>query len=261
MDNLKNTIDFSDDDDEVEEVHPPTSKPFQCQDGTYKRQRKLTSDVWAEFEFLEPDTNGVLCCKCKRCGQSYNAGSNIGTGNLRRHLDRCKKRKFRDVGQMILDCGSGGSGLLTSRSLNFDPTMFRELLATAIVRHELPFQFAEYEGVRKCFTHSQHDVKVVSRNTIKSDILQLYRKEKLKVKESLKCAPSRNALTSDFWSSITTDGYLSLTAHFIDDNWCLQKMILNFSFLPPPHTGLALCNHVCSLLQECVIQKKCFLLL
>ncbi|KAL2894809.1 Zinc finger BED domain-containing protein DAYSLEEPER, partial [Bienertia sinuspersici] len=107
MDNMKNTIDFSDD-DELEEVYPPTSKPFQCEDGTYKRQRKLTSDVWAEFEFLEPNTDGVLRCKCKRCGQSYNARSNIGTCNLRRHLDRCKKRKFRDVGQMILDCRSEG---------------------------------------------------------------------------------------------------------------------------------------------------------
>lgn len=103
------------------------------------------------------------------------------------------------------------------------------------------------------------EVKVVSRNTIKSDILQMYKREKAIVKETLKSVPGRIALTSDCWSSITTDGYLSLTAHFIDENWCLRKFILNSSFLPPPHTGLALCNEVCSLLKDWGIKKKCFL--
>ncbi|KAL2925757.1 Zinc finger BED domain-containing protein RICESLEEPER 3, partial [Bienertia sinuspersici] len=64
----------------------------------FKRQRKLTSDVWENFEFLDvPDAQGNLLCKCKICGQRYNAESRQGTGNLKRHIKKCKKRTFKDV--------------------------------------------------------------------------------------------------------------------------------------------------------------------
>ncbi|WP_227632303.1 hypothetical protein, partial [Klebsiella pneumoniae] len=63
-------------------------------------------------------------------------------------------------------------------------------------------------------------------------------------------------LTSDLWTSLTTDGYLCLTAHFIDKNWKLHKTILNFDFMPPPHTGIALCEKIFSLLSDWRIEEK-----
>ncbi|KAL2930735.1 Zinc finger BED domain-containing protein 4, partial [Bienertia sinuspersici] len=48
-----------------------------------KRQRRLSSSVWTNYDFLdEPDKDGNLVCKCKRCGITYNANSKNGTGNL-----------------------------------------------------------------------------------------------------------------------------------------------------------------------------------
>ena len=52
------------------------------------------------------------------------------------------------------------------------------------------------------------------------------------------------SLTSDFWSFVTTDGYICLTGHFIDKEWQLQKRILNFCYMPPPHSGVALCEKI-----------------
>lgn len=216
----------------------------------FKRQRKLTSEVWNSFEFLDTNENGELHCKCKQCGHVYNAETRMGTGNLKRHIKNCKKGRFKDIGQMVLDYGTGSGGSLNSRLPEFDPNVFRELLASAVVKHDLPFQFVEYEGVRKCFNYLSSEVKLMSRNTIKNDILKMYKMEKLKIKDALSCSSGRICLTSDCWTSITTDGYLALTAHFIDGDWNLQKMILNFSFLPPPHTGLALNDHVFSLLKD-----------
>jgi len=62
-----------------------------------KRQRKLTSTVWEHYEFLPPDEEGNLFCKCKKCGQIYPGDSKYGTGNLKRHLGNCKRRNFRDI--------------------------------------------------------------------------------------------------------------------------------------------------------------------
>ncbi|CAI9284367.1 unnamed protein product [Lactuca saligna] len=79
-----------------------------------KRHKKLKLKVWNDFEVLDTDENGELHCKCKKCGQVYNAETRMGTGNLKRHLRSCKPSRFKDIGQMVLDIGScyGAKSLL-----------------------------------------------------------------------------------------------------------------------------------------------------
>ena len=113
------------------------------------------------------------------------------------------------------------------------------------MKHDLPFQFAEYDGVRNLFVYLNPDVKVLSRHTSRNDVLKMFKREKERLKEFLHYIPGRVAFTSDCWTSLNTDGCISLTAHFIDDNWCLQKRILNFYFMPPPHNGVSLLKRFC----------------
>ncbi|XP_075501882.1 uncharacterized protein LOC142539962 isoform X2 [Primulina tabacum] len=57
----------------------------------------------------------------------------------------------------------------------------------------------------------------------------------------------------------TYKAYSSMgTAHFIDSNWVLQKRIINFSYMPPPHSGIALCDKINSLFNLWGIQRKVF---
>ncbi|KAL5727122.1 hypothetical protein ACHQM5_000352 [Ranunculus cassubicifolius] len=116
----------------------------------------------------------------------------------------------------------------------FDPLVFRELIELAIIRHDLPFQFVEYEGVREAFRYAAYanqDLKLVSRNTAKSDIVKIHGREKVKLKKMLHIAPGRISLTSDLWTSLANDGYISLTAHFVDSDWKLQKRVISFSYI------------------------------
>ena len=66
------------------------------------------------------------------------------------------------------------------RSSRFDQNTFRDLLVAATVRHELPLSFVDYKGVRDVFTYLQPEANVIARNTVKSDLLKLYKKEKEK---------------------------------------------------------------------------------
>ncbi|XP_051567264.1 E3 SUMO-protein ligase ZBED1-like [Myxocyprinus asiaticus] len=45
------------------------------------------------------------------------------------------------------------------------------------------------------------------------------------------------ATTSDFWSSRTAELYLSLTIHFIDDDWKLKSACFQTNYCPEDHTG------------------------
>ena len=74
----------------------------------------------------------------------------------------------------------------------------------------------------------------------------------------LKSAPGRISLTSDLWTSIITDGYMCLTAHFLDKNWVLHKRVLNFCLMPPPHNGISLFEKIYNLLCEWGIENKVF---
>jgi hypothetical protein len=74
----------------------------------------------------------------------------------------------------------------------------------------------------------------------------------------LKSAPGRISLTSDLWTSIITDGYICLNAHFLDKNWVLHKRVLNFCLMPPPHNGISLSEKIYNLLCEWGIENKVF---
>ncbi|KAF7812050.1 zinc finger BED domain-containing protein RICESLEEPER 2-like [Senna tora] len=62
--------------------------------------------------------------------------------------------------------------------------------------------------------------------------------------------PSRIAITTDMWTSSNQNkGYMSITAHFIDDNWQLQSRLVRFIYVPAPHNAEVLCN----VLVECLL--------
>ncbi|KAJ9538971.1 hypothetical protein OSB04_031704 [Centaurea solstitialis] len=194
------------------------------------------------------------CYPCKICGAKYIAESSHGTGNMLRHRKSCKGKFFRDIGQLILQSNLNGS--LESKSHRFNPDEFRELVAVAIARHNLPLQLVEYEDIRAISAYLNSEVKFFSRQTTKNDILKMYQMEKSKLLDLLQSVPSIIALTSDCWTSLTTDGYISLTAHFVDKSWHLQKTVLAFTCMSPPHTGAALAEKLCGLLKEWGFDKK-----
>ncbi|XP_021827214.1 zinc finger BED domain-containing protein RICESLEEPER 1-like [Prunus avium] len=173
---------------------------------TGKRRRKLTSAVWTQFEILPVDENNEQRAKCMKCGQKYLCDSRYGTGNLKRHIESCVKSDTRDLGQLLL---SKSDGAIITRSSKFDPFKFRELLVMAIIMHDLPFQFVEYAGIRKLFNYVCADIKLVSRNTAKADVLSLYNIERAKLKEILISVPGRlsdsnykHSLSQDEWGKL-----------------------------------------------------------
>ncbi|KAF7146729.1 hypothetical protein RHSIM_Rhsim04G0248700 [Rhododendron simsii] len=150
--------------------------------------------------------------------------------------------------------GQNVKGVITTILLE----IYRELLAKAIVDHNYSFSFVEHASNRRLHAYLNRDVKFISRNTAKSIVGKMYQREKESLKHALELIPSKICLTSDLWSSITSDEYMVLTAHYVDENWVLQKKILSFSNVPPPRNGAILADKLISLLKEWGIEKKIF---
>ena len=58
------------------------------------------------------------------------------------------------------------------------------------------------------------------------------------------------------WKSGQKIQYMVLTAHFVDSDWKLQKRVLNFVDVPPPHSGLVVYDALYKCLQEWGIEGK-----
>ncbi|KAL0011073.1 hypothetical protein SO802_006181 [Lithocarpus litseifolius] len=123
---------------------------------------------------------------------------------------------------------------------------------------DLPFRFVEYTSIRAIFAYLCPEATIITRNIARSDLIKMHGREKEKIKFMLKDAPSRISLTSDLWTSVITNGYMCITAHFIDRNWVLQKRVLNFCFMLPPHNGVSLFEKMYNLLCEWEIENKVF---
>ncbi|XP_040374613.1 zinc finger BED domain-containing protein RICESLEEPER 2-like [Rosa chinensis] len=86
----------------------------------------------------------------------------------------------------------------------------------------------------------------VDRNTVKAHVLKLFKSEKVKLQTLLSSVQGRLCLTADLWTSLAIDGYLTITAHFVDSEWRLRKKITNFCHMLPPHNGVALADKILS---------------
>ncbi|KAH1162580.1 hypothetical protein GYH30_001185 [Glycine max] len=53
-------------------------------------------------------------------------------------------------------------------------------------------------------------------------------------------------------------GYISLTTHYVDANWKLNSIMLNFSHFPPPHSGHEMAKVIYGFLEEWGIEQKFF---
>ena len=97
---------------------------------------------------------------------------------MKRHIDACIQRDTCDIRQLFLS-QSGGS--ISIHANKFNQEKFCELLVMAIIMHDLPFQFVEYEGIREIFTYLCREVKHITRNTAKADVLKMHKREKTKL--------------------------------------------------------------------------------
>uniref|UniRef100_A0ACD5T6T2 Uncharacterized protein n=1 Tax=Avena sativa TaxID=4498 RepID=A0ACD5T6T2_AVESA len=123
----------------------------------------------------------------------------------------------------------------------------RRALAKMIILDEYPFSAVEGEGFRAYSKTLQPQFEPPSRYTVARDCMNLYLEEKAKLKDILR--DQRVCLTTDTWTSIQNQNYMSLTVHWINSRWELERKVLNFCFVPD-HAGDTLGRMV----EECLLE-------
>ncbi|XP_059301213.1 zinc finger BED domain-containing protein RICESLEEPER 1-like [Lycium ferocissimum] len=258
-----------------------------------KKPKRLTSVVWNHFERVrKADICYAVCVHCKK---KLSGSSNSGTTHLRNHLLRCLKRSNYDVSSILAakrkrketttlavvsyEEGQRKEEIISPMttfkfdqgvkkeevnmpinlgSARFDQERSRLDLARMIMLHGYPLAMVDHIGFKIFVKNLQPQFEVLTNSAVELDCLTIFSKEKQKVYEAIHNLHGRISLSADVWDSSENARYLCLTAFYIDEDWKLQKKMLNFITLDPSHTDDILSEVVIKSLTEWAIDRKLF---
>ena len=195
---------------------------------TNKRKRSI---MWDHFKRIPCTDKNQEKAECLHCGVHIGCSSTQGTSSMHHHLDRCKEYPYANI-EKRQKYASGQHVGVGSSPWKFDQDASRKELATMFIFGELPFKFVENEGFRRFVYRIQPKFSLPMRNTLRSECYALYVEERRKLMKYFADTCPRVCLTTDTWTSCQNLTYMSLTAHFVDADWKLQKKILNFCQIP-----------------------------
>lgn len=69
------------------------------------------------------------------------------------------------------------------------------------------------------------------------------------------------SITTDCWTSCNNDGFIAVTAHFIDDNFQIKSILLEVSSCSVNHTSINLANELTRITSDWGVENKILLAL
>ncbi|XP_062075137.1 zinc finger BED domain-containing protein RICESLEEPER 2-like [Humulus lupulus] len=216
-----------------------------------KKQRvgKKTSSMWDHYTMLpdcDPKKPGAAC---NYCGTNYAADTKLnGTSTLWAHVERkykkCpssdwvehSKKQQSTMDRFTKKTTTCNEEEVTSSGLplRFNQNDVRKVIDEYIIMNELSFRHVDGKGFQRFIKHFFPTFQFPSRFIVARDIYNAFLDQKKELKSIL--VKHRVLLTIDCWTSIQNISYLYLTAHWVDDNWKIQKIIINFIQVPS-HKG------------------------
>ncbi|KAK0145706.1 Zinc finger BED domain-containing protein 1 [Merluccius polli] len=198
----------------------------------------LKAAVWQHFGFYE--VKGKLdktYTVCKVCGTKIKYFGN--TTNLRNHISRyhTELEEKRPVPE-----GSGSQRTIEQALAQLPPNSDRAKRITKSIGKFIamdlrPYSVVENEGFREMVHTLEPRYKIPCRRYFTDTAIPtLYAETKSKVLDTLTNA-GRVAITCDAWTSIATVSYVTVTAHFINNDWQLVSLVLQTRAMYESHTG------------------------
>jgi len=186
------------------------------------------SVVWSHFL-----ANGSLTqAKCLHCNKTLKIH-----GNTSACLDHLR-RKHPETLKQANEENKGDEEAITKSIIDM------------IVLDLQPFTLVEDVGFRRLMNIVAPTYKIPCRKIISTSLLQnTYLEIRLKMMH-LFGGLQNFSLTSDTWTSCATEKYLTLTLHFIDNDWVFKSFVLSTEELATSHTGSNLQMRLSSLLEE-----------
>lgn len=223
----------------------------------------LKADIWAHFGFYEVTGKHELDkthAVCKVCHTKIKYFGN--TTNLRNHVSRfhqelasAASKKTADPAQPRIE-----ETLSTLPPNSERGKRITQAVSAFIAKDLRPYSVVENIGFRHLLKTLEPRYKLPSRSHFtEKTIPALYRETKAQVMDSMSKA-SRVAITCDSWTSVATDSYLTVTAHYISEDWEILSHVLQTRAVYESHTGAHLAELLFNVVEEWQLKDKAVVL-
>ena len=227
----------------------------------------LRANIWAHFGFYEHTGKRELDkthAVCKACHTKIKYLGN--TTNLRNHVSRFHS-------ELVTPVATSSATTAKERLLDPDQPRIDAILSTyppnsekgkkltkavaAFIAKDLrPYSVVDNAGFRYLVKTLEPRYKIPSRSHFTENVIPaLYHDTKAQVLASMNQA-SRVAITCDSWTSVTTESYVTITAHYVTKDWQVLSHVLQTRAIYESHTGAHLAELLSHVVEEWQLSDK-----
>ena len=209
---------------------------------------RTVSDVWNFYKKLH-DRRKAMCTICKK--EFAYLG---GTTNLRNHLVSKHSTLYcPDVETTTTESRKASTLDGFARPAKCSEARAKNIsdrVTHMIVQDLRPIRTVECNGFRNLMKYLEPGYVLPSRKQFTADVNLKHATCKQRLKERLSEEAVFISLTTDIWTSIATEGYITVTAHYIDNSWVLQAFVLETLPFSERHTGINLAQKLKEVVEE-----------
>jgi hypothetical protein len=255
----------------VDESLPPSSQPSPIVDqppaeqGTMRKRKKTAPKYeaeWWRFYEVQKDASGTILsgrCKVAGCKAFYEYKRTQGTSTFKKHVDKhilAKEEPQDRPDQRLVQTAINPDG--TRTIAKYDEKRMLSEFARYIAQKEQPISMGSCMSFARLIVRGcgQTCFKRFHHRKVVGEIKKQYQERKNELLAIFDYANFKVSITSDIWTAGSHGlGYFCVTAHYIDDNWILQKRILSFRNMDYPHNAQVIYQSIVNILHEFNLKK------
>ena len=134
----------------------------------------------------------------------------------------------------------------------------RSKVMKMIVCTKLPFSFSENPWFTEWCQYLNPGYVPTPRSTGRGILIKDYDSFRVAILNLFQNHKFFFSFTADMWTSKQHLGYIGICAHFIDDNWILQKRLIAFKLLEHPHSGTNMTTIFLDILRSLNVHDRIF---
>ncbi|GBN17231.1 Zinc finger BED domain-containing protein 4 [Araneus ventricosus] len=147
------------------------------------------------------------------------------------------------------------SYLMKKLSVSETQKINNELLKMFIFDYQ-PFNIVNDRGFRAFVSALNPSYRLPSRDTIVNTLLPaIYEQVSHDVRQAC-CTIKKACLTTDCWTSANNESFMSVTAHYLDEEFKMNSLLLDVSILFVPHTSANLASETLKIVENWNLQGK-----
>uniref|UniRef100_UPI0005212532 zinc finger BED domain-containing protein 1-like n=1 Tax=Ciona intestinalis TaxID=7719 RepID=UPI0005212532 len=193
---------------------------------------------------------------CKLCSKGFSL--RCSTTTLKYHLQSSHKDKLAGASGPS-SSGSSESDVLVQSDirqyqvrpkLSDDESRRIDVLVSSFMWRDMrPFHIVEGQGFRDLVHGLNHQYKIKHRSTYQAITERTYKSAKSFLLDVLQHA-NYMGITTDMWTSIRNDSYITVTVHWITDDWKMQHGVLTTECMTEANTAENLSLRLTDVLAE-----------